>query len=49
VAASLALIEEHPYQEIADALDISLGAVKMRVGRAEALLRTSLERMGIRP
>ena len=49
VAASLALIEERPYQEIANALDISLSAVKMRVGRAVALLRTSLERMGIRP
>jgi RNA polymerase sigma-70 factor (ECF subfamily) len=49
VAANLALIEECPYQEIADALDISLSAVKMRVGRAVALLRTSLERMGMRP
>lgn len=49
VAANLALIEERPYQEIADALDISLSAVKMRVARAVALLRTSLERMGIRP
>ena len=49
VAANLALIEECPYQEIANALDISLSAVKMRVGRAVALLRTSLERMGIRP
>jgi RNA polymerase sigma-70 factor (ECF subfamily) len=49
VAANLALIEECPYQEIANALDISLSAVKMRVGRAVALLRASLERMGIRP
>jgi RNA polymerase sigma-70 factor (ECF subfamily) len=49
VAASLALIEERPYQEIADGLDISLSAVKMRVGRAVALLRKSLERMGVRP
>ena len=48
-AAHLALIEECPYQEIADALDISLSAVKMRVSRAEALLRASLERKGIRP
>ncbi|HEV3197080.1 MAG TPA: RNA polymerase sigma factor [Bryobacteraceae bacterium] len=48
VAASLALIEERPYQEIADALDISLSAVKMRVARAVKHLRTSLERMGIR-
>lgn len=49
VAASLALIDERPYQEIADALDISLSAVKMRVGRAVALLRKSLAKMGIRP
>jgi RNA polymerase sigma-70 factor (ECF subfamily) len=48
-AAALALIEERPYQEIAGALDISLSAVKMRVARAVRLLRTSLEKMGIRP
>src|SRR5579862_6332903 len=49
VAASLALIEECPYTEIASALDISLSAVKMRVGRAVRRLRDSLEKMGIRP
>jgi len=49
VAANLALIEERPYQEIADALDISLSAVKMRVARAVTHLRASLERLGIRP
>jgi RNA polymerase sigma-70 factor (ECF subfamily) len=49
VAANLALIEERPYQEIANVLDISLSAVKMRVGRAVARLRASLEQMGIRP
>jgi RNA polymerase sigma-70 factor (ECF subfamily) len=48
-AASLALIEEVPYPEIADALDISLSAVKMRVSRAVRLLRATLEKMGIRP
>jgi RNA polymerase sigma-70 factor (ECF subfamily) len=48
-AASLALIEGCPYQEIADALEISLSAVKMRVARAAALLRASLERMELRP
>jgi RNA polymerase sigma factor (sigma-70 family) len=48
-AAVLALIEERPYREIADALDISLSAVKMRVARAVRRLRTSLEKMGIRP
>jgi RNA polymerase sigma-70 factor (ECF subfamily) len=49
VAATLALIEELPYQEIADALDISLSAVKMRVARAVELLRANLEKRGIRP
>jgi RNA polymerase sigma-70 factor, ECF subfamily len=48
VAAILALIEERPYGEIADALDISVSAVKMRVSRAVQALRTKLERMGIR-
>ena len=49
VAANLALIEELPYQEIANALDISLSAVKMRVARAAGLLRANLEKKGIRP
>lgn len=48
-AATLALIEERPYDEIADALEISPSAVKMRVSRAVRLLRKKLERMGIRP
>src|SRR6266700_2828390 len=38
VAATLALIEEQPYKEIAEALGISMGAVKMRVFRALRLL-----------
>lgn len=49
VAATLALIEERPYQEIADALDVSLSAVKMRVARAVRLLRARLAKRGIRP
>jgi RNA polymerase sigma-70 factor (ECF subfamily) len=49
VAAALALIEERPYREIAEALNISLSAVKMRVTRAVHQLRANLERMGIRP
>jgi RNA polymerase sigma-70 factor (ECF subfamily) len=48
-AATLALVEELPYAEIADALDISLSAAKMRVMRAVRLLRQKLERKGIRP
>lgn len=49
LAATLALIEEVPYHEIAEALNISLSAVKMRVKRAMRLLRASLEKKGIRP
>jgi RNA polymerase sigma-70 factor (ECF subfamily) len=49
VTAALALIEERPYQEIADALGTSEGTVKSRVFRAVRLLRKSLERMGIEP
>jgi RNA polymerase sigma-70 factor (ECF subfamily) len=47
IAATLALIEELPYDEIASALEISVGAVKSRVFRATRKLRTKLERMGI--
>lgn len=49
VAATLALIEEQPYEEIAGALGISIGGVKSRVFRAVRMLRKKLERMGIRP
>lgn len=49
VAAVLALIERLPRREIADVLDISLSAVKMRVARALRMLRKSLERKGFRP
>jgi RNA polymerase sigma-70 factor (ECF subfamily) len=48
-AATLALVEELPYSEIADALDISLSAVKMRVSRDTRLLRAGLEKKGLRP
>jgi len=47
VAATLALIEEQPYREIAEALGISIGAVKLRVFRALRLLRKELQRQGI--
>jgi RNA polymerase sigma factor (sigma-70 family) len=43
VAATLALIEEEPYGDIADALDISVTAVKSRVFRALRLLRRELQ------
>ena len=49
VAATLALIEERPYDEIADALGTSVGAVKLRVFRAVRILRKQLTRLGVRP
>jgi RNA polymerase sigma factor (sigma-70 family) len=49
VAATLALIEEQPYKEIAEALGISTGAVKLRVFRALRLLRKELKRQGVEP
>jgi len=49
IAATLALIEGQPYQEIADALDISIGAVKLRVFRALRLLRKTLKKQGVEP
>ena len=48
-AATLALVEERPYEEIAAALGTSVNAVKSRVFRAVRLLRQRLERLGIRP
>lgn len=48
-ATTLALIEEQPYDEIAAALGISVGAVKVRVFRAVRLLRKQFDRMGVRP
>jgi RNA polymerase sigma-70 factor (ECF subfamily) len=49
VAATLALIEERPYQEIAEALGKPVGAIRTRVFRAVRLLRKQLERMGVKP
>jgi len=49
VAATLALIEEDPYDEIAEALGISVNGVKSRVFRAVRMLRKKLTRMGIEP
>jgi len=47
--ATLALIEETPYEEIAAGLDISATAVRMRVFRAVRVLRKELDRMGLKP
>lgn len=49
LAATLALIEEQPYNEIADALGTSEGAVKLRVFRAVRILRKQLSNLGISP
>jgi RNA polymerase sigma-70 factor (ECF subfamily) len=49
IAAVLAVVEERPHREVADALGISVGAVKLRVFRALRLLRKDLEQQGITP
>jgi len=49
VAATLALVEELPYDEIAGALGTSVSAVKLRVFRAVRILRKRLSLAGIRP
>jgi RNA polymerase sigma factor (sigma-70 family) len=49
VAATLAVIEEQPYKEIAEALGISTSAVKVRVFRAVRFLRDELKRQGLEP
>jgi len=49
VVATLALVEERSYEEIAAALGISVGAVKSRVFRAARKLREKLTRMGVEP
>lgn len=47
VVAALALIEELPLAEIADALGVPLGTVKSRLFRATRDLRQQLTRLGI--
>ncbi len=49
VVILLALVEEEPYDEIADALGISVGTVKVRVFRGVRILRKELEKAGVRP
>ena len=49
IAAILAVVEEQPYKDVAEALGISVAAVKLRVFRALRLLRKDLEREGITP
>jgi RNA polymerase sigma-70 factor, ECF subfamily len=45
--ATLALVEEEPYEKIADAVGISADLVKIRVFRAVRMLRKNLTSMGI--
>jgi RNA polymerase sigma factor (sigma-70 family) len=49
IVAVLALIEELPHKDIAQALGISVGAVKVRVFRAVRSLRKDLQQQGITP
>ena len=49
VAATLSVIEGRSHKEVAEALGISVAAVKLRVFRALRILRGDLERQGIRP
>jgi len=47
LVATLALIEDEPYDKIADAAGLSANLVKIRVFRAVRMLRKSLSAMGI--
>jgi RNA polymerase sigma factor (sigma-70 family) len=49
VTATLAVVEERPQKEVAEALGITVTAVKLRVFRALRLLRKNLSEMGIKP
>ena len=49
VAATLAFVEEESYEQMAEALGISVGAVKSRVFRAVRLLRGKLKGLGVEP
>jgi RNA polymerase sigma-70 factor (ECF subfamily) len=48
-AATLAFIEEKSYDEIADALGVSVGAVRLRMFRAVRILRREFNRLGLKP
>ena len=49
LTATLAVVEERPQKEVANALGITVTAVKLRVFRALRLLRKDLSEMGIKP
>jgi len=46
-AVLLALVEEEPYENIAEALGLSVGAVKVRVFRGVRILRKQLSQAGV--
>jgi DNA-directed RNA polymerase specialized sigma24 family protein len=47
MAILLALVEEEPYENIAHALGISVGAVKVRIFRGVRILRKELSNAGV--
>jgi len=49
IAAVLAVVEDQPHKVVAEALGISVAAVKVRVFRALRLLRKDLKEQGITP
>ena len=49
IAATLVVVEEQPHKDVAEALGISVAAVKLRVFRALRLLRKDLQQQGITP
>lgn len=49
IVVTLALVEECSYEEIADSLGLSIGAVKTRVFRGVRKLRQELKRLGVEP
>lgn len=49
VVATLTLIEEQRYEDVANALAISLGTVKSRMFHAVRILRRNLIRVGVQP
>jgi RNA polymerase sigma-70 factor (ECF subfamily) len=49
LVATLALVEEEPYDRIADAVGIPVSLVKVRVFRAVRLLRKKFRSMGMTP
>jgi RNA polymerase sigma factor (sigma-70 family) len=49
IAATLAIIEGLPQKQVAEALGVSVAAVKLRVFRALRLLRKDLREQGITP